>query len=300
MMERKSFGEELDAADERPVKRTTSPSLSSLWQRRIARRDFLKGAGKAALFAGASTTILSLAACDDAPETRPDAIFGFEEVPRGIDETHHVAADHDADILIRWGDPVLKDAPDFDPTNQSAAAQLAQFGYNNDFIGFVPLPAGSQSSERGLLCIHHEYTNDDLMRAGLPDGATREETLAFYTRDVVETSMAAHGGTIIEVARGETGKWQVVQDSEYNRRITPLSTAIRISGPAAGHERLQTNEDPTGTLVMGTFNNCAGGITPWNTWLMSEENINFYFMGKNSDPREAANHERMGVPGSRS
>lgn len=300
MTERKSFGEELEAADERPVKRTTSPSLASLWQHRIARRDFLKGAGKAALLAGASTTILSLAACDDTPEARPDAIFGFEEVPRGTDETHHVAADHDAEILIRWGDPVLKDAPDFDPANQSAARQLAQFGYNNDFIGFVPLPAGSQSSERGLLCIHHEYTNDDLMRAGLPDGATREETVAFYTRNVVETSMAAHGGTIIEVARGETGKWQVVQDSEYNRRITPLSTAIRISGPAAGHERLQTNEDPTGTMVMGTFNNCAGGITPWNTWLMSEENINFYFMGKNSDPREAANHERMGVPGSRS
>ena len=271
-----------------------------LWQRRLARRDFLRGMGKAALLASVSPSILSLTACDDAPAMRPDDIFGFEEVPRGIDETHHIAADHDAEVLIRWGDPVLEGAPGFDAEHQSAAAQLAQFGYNNDFIGFVPLPAGSQASDRGLLCVHHEYTNDDLMHAGLPDGATPEETAAFFTREVVEVSMAAHGGSIVEVARGEDGKWQVVQNSAYNRRLTPLSTAMSVSGPAAAHERLRTNEDPTGLMVMGTFNNCAGGITPWGTWLMSEENINFYFMGENADPREAANHERMGVPGSRS
>lgn len=300
MTERKSFGEELEAADERGIERTTSPSLATLGQRRVARRDFLKGMGKAALLASASSAVLSLAACDDAPQARPDAIFGFEEVPRGIDETHHVAADHDAQVLVRWGDPVLKDAPAFDVNRQTPSAQLAQFGYNNDFIGFVPLPEGSQASDRGLLCVHHEYTNDDLMHAGLPDGAAPAQIAAFFTRNVVEVSMAAHGGSIIEVARDADGKWRVVQDSRYNRRLTPLSTAMTFSGPAAGHERLQTNEDPTGLMVMGTFNNCAGGITPWGTWLMSEENINFYFMGENADPREAANHERMGVPGRRS
>ncbi len=300
MTERKSFGEELEAADERGIERTTSPSLATLGQRRVARRDFLKGMGKAALLASASSAVLSLAACDDAPQARPDAIFGFEEVPCGIDETHHVAADHDAQVLVRWGDPVLKDAPAFDVNRQTPSAQLAQFGYNNDFIGFVPLPEGSQASDRGLLCVHHEYTNDDLMHAGLPDGAAPAQIAAFFTRNVVEVSMAAHGGSIIEVARDADGKWRVVQDSRYNRRLTPLSTAMTFSGPAAGHERLQTNEDPTGLMVMGTFNNCAGGITPWGTWLMSEENINFYFMGENADPREAANHERMGVPGRRS
>lgn len=300
MTERKSFGEELEAADERGIERTTSPSLATLWQRRVARRDFLKGMGKAALLASASSAVLSLAACDDAPQARPDAIFGFEEVPRGIDETHHVAADHEAQMLVRWGDPLLKDAPAFDVNRQTPSAQLAQFGYNNDFIGFVPLPEGSQASDRGLLCVHHEYTNDDLMHDGLPDGAAPAQIAAFFTRNVVEVSMAAHGGSIIEVARDAEGKWRVVQDSEYNRRLTPLSTAMSFSGPAAGHERLQTNEDPTGLMVMGTFNNCAGGITPWGTWLMSEENFNFYFMGENADPRETANHERMGVPGSRS
>lgn len=296
MTERKSFGEELEAADDAPVARETSPSLAALWQRRLARRDVLLGFGKAALLASVSPAILSLTACDDAPEVRPDAIFGFEEVPGGIDETHHIAADHNADILIRWGDPVLADAPSFDTANQSAASQLALFGYNNDFIGFVPLPYGSAASDRGLLCVHHEYTNDDLMYRDYPAG----DPDAFYTREIVEISMAAHGGTIVEVARSEDGRWRTVTDSPYNRRITPLSTAMGISGPAAGHDRMKTNEDPTGTVVMGTFNNCAGGITPWGTWLMSEENINFYFVGENADEREAANHTRMGVPGSRS
>ncbi|MEQ8378622.1 PhoX family protein [Parvibaculum sp.] len=296
MAERKSFGEALDAADEQPVARTTAPDLAELWTRRIARRGFLTGIGKAALLASVSPSILSLAACGEAPETAPDAIFGFEEVPRGINGDHHVAADHDAEILIRWGEPLLKDAPDFDVRKQSAASQLAQFGYNNDYIGFISLPYGSGASDRGLLCVHHEYTNDDLMYPGYP----ADNPASFYTQDVVEISMAAHGGSIVEVARGDDGKWSIVRDSEYNRRLTPLSTAMTFSGPAAGHPRLQTNEDPTGLHVMGTFNNCAGGITPWGTWLMSEENINFYFMGENADADEAVNHERMGVPGSRS
>src|SRR5690606_36228005 len=142
--------------------------LSELWNRRIARRGFLSGIGKAALLASVSPAILSLASCDEAPGFAPDDIFGFEEVPRGIDGEHHVAADHDAEILLRWGEPILKDAPDFDIRNQSAAAQLGQFGYNNDYIGFIPLPWGSNASDRGLLCVHHEYTNDDLMYPGYP------------------------------------------------------------------------------------------------------------------------------------
>lgn len=297
MTDRKSIGETIEELDDVAIDRKTATPLADLWQRRIARRGFLAGMGKAALLATASPAILSLAACDDAPEAKPaqlpDDIFSFEAVPAGIDGNHHIAADHTADILIRWGDPILKDAPDLDTHNQSAAAQLGQFGYNNDFIGFIPLPYGSNASDRGLLCIHHEYTNDDLMHPGYPE----DNLLAFYTREIIEVSMAAHGGSIIEVARGGNGKWQVVRDSPYNRRITPLATEMHLSGPVAGHPRVQTSEDPEGRSVMGTFNNCAGGITPWGTWLMSEENFNFYFMGKNADEREAENHKRLGVPG---
>jgi secreted PhoX family phosphatase len=107
--------------------------------------------------------------------------------------------------------------------------------------------------------------------------------------------MAAHGGTIAEI-RKTNGKWALVKESRYNRRIT-ANTPMTISGPAAGHDRLKTNADSTGRAVFGTINNCAGGVTPWGTYVMAEENIHGYFGGKLPDGhREAANYKRLGLP----
>jgi secreted PhoX family phosphatase len=117
------------------------------------------------------------------------------------------------------------------------------------------------------------------------------------TAELCAIEQAAHGGTIMEIVRGEDGGWAPVVGSPVNRRVT-ARTPMEITGPAAGHERLRTSADPTGRQVFGTFNNCAGGITPWGTYLMAEENFNGYFLGELAeDHPEAANHARYGVPG---
>ncbi len=115
------------------------------------------------------------------------------------------------------------------------------------------------------------------------------------TRELVDIEMAANGGSVIEVKR-ESGKWQVVAGSKYARRID-ATTPMDITGPAAGHPRMRTSADPSGRRVLGMFNNCAGGVTPWGTWLTSEENVNYYFNGRLSGGYpETVNHRRYGVP----
>ena len=116
----------------------------------------------------ATVSPLALAAGRSAEAARTEASFGFTEVEAGVDETHHVAPGYRADILIRWGDPVLPGAPAFDPNAQTAAAQKQQFGYNNDFVGYFPIEG---SSEHGLLVVNHEYTNEELMFPGLSRSA---------------------------------------------------------------------------------------------------------------------------------
>ena len=89
------------------------------------------------------------------------ARFTFAEVTAGSDEKHYVAADYDADVLIRWGDSVLPGAPAFDPMKQTADGQKRQFGYNNDFIGYLAMPGAANPARHGLLVVNHEYTNEE-------------------------------------------------------------------------------------------------------------------------------------------
>jgi len=269
-----------------------TPTFAELVERRYGRRDILRSAAAiGAVAAGFDFTVRRAAAQSGADGPRPST--AFTEVAHGVDETHHVAPGYRAEPLIRWGDPVETGAPAFDPLNQSAAAQLKQFGYNNDFLGFIPLPMGSRSGARGLLCVNHEYTDASVMFPAAMRAADGRPT-----REMVEIEMAAHGGSVVEVEM-EAGRWRVVPNSRYARRVTALTTEMVLSGPAAGHARLRTSEDPTGRRVVGMLNNCAGGTTPWGTWLTGEENFHGYFLGELGDHPEARNHKRYGVPSSR-
>jgi len=244
----------------------------------VARRQVLKG------LAGAAT--LALLPAGPGWASGNASTLRFAELAKGMDRTHHVAPGYEARVLIRWGDPVLGDAPPWDPLDQRAAAQEKQFGFNNDFLAFMPLPRGSSSADHGLLCVSHEYTRAKMMFPG----ATRNREV---TRPQYEVEMAAHGFSVIEVKRD--GVWRVVHGSPFARRVTAGKTLFEITGPAAGHARMRTDADATGRRALGTLNNCAGGVTPWGTVLSGEENFHFYFGGDARGAQEAANHRRYGI-----
>jgi secreted PhoX family phosphatase len=261
--------EAYEAHDNVPLSPGQGDTIGDLILRRYSRRAVLRGtlgaAAGAALF-GPSLLAGAAARAEDAPDR-----FAFTEIAAGVDGTHHVAEGYRADVLLRWGDPLFPDAPPFDPLRQSADAQLKQFGYNNDYIAFFPL---DDTGRRGLLCVNHEYTNEEIMFPGL----AHQDPICFpdMTAELVAIEMAAHGVSVVEIARGDDG-WRPVLDSRYNRRISPANTPMSVDGPAAGHARLRTSADPSGGNILGTLNNCAGGVTPWGTYLTAEENFHGYF-----------------------
>ncbi len=175
-------------------------------------------------------------------------------------------------VVVRWGEPILRGAPAFDPEKQTAKAQAGQFGYNCDFLALLPLPG-----ERGrqLLVANHEYTDEILMFRGY-DAANP-------TREQAEIAWAAHGlSAVVVEGDPKTGKLTAVSRHQLNRRVT-VTTEFRLTGPVAGSELVKTAADPTGTKVLGTLNNCSGGVTPWGTTLHGEENFNQYFANASRD-----------------
>ena len=263
---------------------TRIPTLSDLIERRLGRRDALAG-----LAASAAAVSLPLVPTPARAADGPSSLT-FTEIGHTLDQQHHVAPGYDLQVLIRWGDPVIAGAPAFDPLAQGAAAQEKQFGYNNDYLGLYPVPAGGAGADRFLLVANHEYVNSVLMFPGY-------DAKAGSTPEQCAVEMAAMGGSVLEIARDDDktgGAWKVVPDSKYARRIS-VNTPMTISGPAAGHALLKTSADPGGTKAVGMINNCAGGATPWGTWLTCEENFDVFFGGDSSKLPEAAMHKRYGV-----
>ena len=202
-------------------------------------------------------------------------------VPKTVDDVT-VPDGYRWDALVRWGDPLFDDAPAFDVMNQSESAQEQQFGYNCDYLDLIPL--GTRGT-RAVLVANHEYTNEAIMFPPTSDPAQ----IAANKR----TAIAAHGLSVVSVKRRSPGRpWRLDPSRKLNRRITGM-TEFTVDGPAAGSDLLKTKDDPTGTRVLGTLNNCAGGTTPWGTVLSGEENFNQYFVANAS-----ARNSRYGIASS--
>jgi secreted PhoX family phosphatase len=252
--------------------------FSNMVNRLISRRNWLGTAGTTSLglfFGGqvlAQTGGKSKAVNGVAPR------LGFSPVATNSLDTITVPTGYQWQPLASWGDPILPGGTAFDPsTRGTPISQSLSIGDNNDGMSFF-----SVGPDHAVIAVNNEYANYEyLFLSG------RCNSL-----DDTRKAQAAHGVSVFEVRRKD-GVWKLQPQARLNRRIT-ANTEMRLSGPAAGHALLVTIADPTGTTVLGTFNNCANGRTPWGTYLTCEENFNGYF-GTAEPLAENAAFKRYGI-----
>jgi secreted PhoX family phosphatase len=253
---------------------TTTPpgnhTFAEVLAARLARRGLLRGALASALLSALS----GCAARAGGPTPR----LSFTPIEPSVRDALRVPREYVATVLLSWGEPVGAPAGSpgfrFDASN-TAADQALQAGMHHDGMHYFPLPHDSGSSTHGLLALNHEYLDEGLLFA---DGQRT------WSPEKVAKAQHAVGVSVVEVElQGNT--WRLVRPSPYARRITARSPC-RIGGPAAGHALVRTAADPEGRRVLGTFNGCAHGWTPWGTYLTCEENWHALFVNRGTIPTE--------------
>jgi len=232
--------------------------FSKMVDARLSRRNFLFGS--AALGAGAFLALNPVAKAIAA--TMDSTLLNFTAIATSTSDSIVVPKGYSTANLMSWGDPIFADAPAFNANGkQNSTAQAMQFGDNTDGMSVFPI-----SKDRAILAVNNEYTNYEYLFAHQGKAMTADD---------VKKAQAAVGITIVEITK-QNGQWTMDKNGKTNRRIT-ANTEMLVTGPAAGHDLLKTKADPTGKKVLGTFNNCANGQTPWGTYLTCEENFNGFF-----------------------
>ncbi|RXT08749.1 PhoX family phosphatase [Ammoniphilus sp. CFH 90114] len=221
------------------------------------RRKFLGylGTGAAAL-AAASAGLGTLAPTAEAANSA-DHLFGFDKVkktkkPHGFFKPIDIDWSNDLklpegfthDVIAVYGD-VINPAGD-------------TFGMGADLNVFFPM---NGSSDRGLLWTNCEYISDDklLIDSAMP--------ASMQGSSLLTKQLYHQGGAIIEVYKDANGSWKMDTTSTYARRHNGL-TPFKLTGPAAASSAVGG-----ATTVEGTWANCSGGMTLWNTVLSCEENF---------------------------
>jgi secreted PhoX family phosphatase len=133
------------------------------------------------------------------------------------------------------------------------------FGCNNDYTAFIPL-----SATEGILWVNNEYPSSYILRGHDTGGAK--------TQEMVDEERYACGGSLVFLEKKEDS-WQLKKKSPYNKRVNGLSKIPIISDrPIAGSK-----------VAVGTFANCAGGVTPWGSILTCEENYHDFYGERESE-----------------
>ena len=207
------------------------------------------------------------------------AALGFEAVPKNRNDMVTVPAGYTVTVMTRLGDPIAAGVSAY--ANNGTDSNFAQrIGDHGDALHYFGLSTSGarddNSSTRGLLVQNHENLNVQYLH---PNGPTTINGARPEAEAIKE--IEAHGVSVTEYRDAGSRQWTWVQDSPFNRRITP-NTPMAIHGPVRGTPYVRTAYSNDGTQARGTINNCANGATHWGTMLTCEENWSGYFKRPNS------------------
>ncbi|MFZ3144523.1 PhoX family protein [Psychrobacter glacincola] len=305
---------------------TNNIDFQTIISRRLNRRSILKGGTglTAAAFFGA----LPLVGCSDDDDNntvnpvnnngndaaipaqgdlkRPETLK-FTAVAHSTADTMSVAAGYKAEMILPLGTPLISGIDDWkDNREQSAESFEWRMGDNHDGMWFFGKKGGAydvKASENGLLVMNHEYVNSsELSPFGYHVIQDNNAAPIFQNRRLasdVRREVNCHGVAVVEMSRRADGMgYEMVRDSKYNRRITSSTTA-QLTGPVAGSDLVKTKFDPTGFQTRGINNNCGAGLSPWGTYLTTEENfVGVFARGQDAAQLSAAQNygrERYGA-----
>lgn len=166
----------------------------------------------------------------------------FKPLEYSLEDKLILAEGFQYDILLREGDVI----------NSSGE----KFGHNNDYTAFIPI-----GNNEAFFWVNHEYPLPQFIHGTHIKAEDKTKQMIDKEREVV-------GGSILKIKREDSSsRWELDTKSPLNKRISGTTEIPIIAQRAIRGRKTAT----------GTFANCAGGITPWNTILTCEENYHDYY-----------------------
>lgn len=190
------------------------------------------------------------------------------------------------DVIATWGDKIGD----------------SRFGYNNDYVAFI-----ETKPNEGYLVVNFEYVSptpwlqtyervinqplDQEVLSALQSARDQKQGLNIFALPDDNPAKARfqqffgellidQGVGVISVRLNDKGKWERTYSQE-DRRITGISgwkddRTLKVTG--AGKSVFLKSKglgyiDARGDRIIGTFANCAGGVSPWGTVFSAEENF---------------------------
>ncbi|WP_305464865.1 PhoX family protein [Photobacterium leiognathi] len=281
-----------------PTRYNTSnnKTFEDVLQANLQRRSILKGG----LGVSAMTALgaFGLAGCNSSSSTegttakvadRSQAVLNFDSIPGSLTDAVSIPPGYTAQVLVPWGTPLNANGNVWknDGTNDSTD-QLNALGMHHDGMHFFPL---NEASTDGLLCINHEYIDQQALHPNWDKDAERAKEVRTDI-DEIRKEINAHGISVVRIQLKDN-QWKLIDNDPLNRRYTG-ATVMDLSGPIAHSELTVTRFSPDGSQARGTLNNCGNGYTPWGTYLTCEENWPGYFTNTGTRTEE---QDRIGISG---